>query len=97
MEVRGTVVSVNGLPVIAVYLVGLGGSEGGAGGITVLDVSLAVEPVFQVPVEGERVRVKGDVVEIAVIVPVASAPPPTSTTVSPTTISARSVASVRVS
>jgi hypothetical protein len=55
--VNGAEETVKGEPVTAVYFVAFGGSVVGAGGVTVRVVSLAVEPVFQVPLEGLRVRV----------------------------------------
>ena len=95
--VNGEAETVTGEPVTAVYSRGSGGVVVGAGGVIVREVSLAVAPAVQVPVVEDRVRVKGAELElIAVIVPIASAPPPTSTTESPTSIEARSVALVRV-
>jgi hypothetical protein len=91
------VVTLNGEPVIAVYLVGSGGMVVGAGGTTVgAVVSLTVAPFVQVPVLEDRVIV-GPATLMDPIVPEASAPPPTSTMESPAVMLARLVLSVRVS
>jgi hypothetical protein len=67
--VKGAAETVIGEPVIAVYLRGSGGNVVGAGGIVVRLISTAVRPVDQVPKTLLRVRLNGDVVEMAVIVP----------------------------
>ena len=71
---NGVPVRLRGLkPVIGVYLVAggtAGGNTVGAGGVTTRVVSIAVLPTPQAPVDGLRVRVNGEEVEIAVMVPV---------------------------
>ena len=65
--VKVPVVTLKGEPVTAVYLVALGSSVVGAGGVIVRVVSMAVRVVFQVPKEGLSVRL---VAPIAEMVPV---------------------------